>query len=248
VCSTRLAQISEFSLVIGFLGVQMGHIPDVLNSTIIFAFVVTAVLTPFLFHRADGLYAHLAGMLGRLGFREPARNEAGAEDDYSLALLGFHRVASSLLHELRKHTPELMARTLVVDFNVQLHERIAALGPVTRYGDLGNAETLSHAGVGRARVIVSTVPDDVLKGTSNLQIVRMARRLNTSAVIIANAVELADARRLYEAGADYVFLQRVETALAVARAIEVALSGDIAAYRDMVERRHGSWHARDEIM
>lgn len=248
ISATRLAQVSEFSLVIGFLGVQMGHIPNGLNSTIIFAFVATALLTPTLFQRADALHTRLSGLLARLGFREPERPEAVEEAGYSLALLGFHRVASSLLHELRRHRPELLARTLVVDFNVRLHDRIAALGPEVRYGDLGNIETLAHAGVGRAGVIVSTVPDDVLKGTTNLQIVRMARKLNPSAVIIANAIELADSRALYEAGADFVFLQRVETAQAVARAIEQALAGAIRGHRNAVEQQHGSWHARDEIM
>jgi Kef-type K+ transport system membrane component KefB len=248
ISATRLAQVSEFSLVIGFLGVEMGHIPNGLNSTIIFAFVATALLTPTLFHRADGVHTRLSGLLARLGFREPERPAAVAGEDYSLVLLGFHRVASSLLHELRKHRPELLARTLVVDFNVKLHDRIATHGASVRYGDLANAETLAHAGVGEARVIVSTVPDDVLKGTSNLHLVRMARRLNPAAVIIANAIELADARMLYEAGADFVFLQRVETAQAVERAIEKALAGDIEGHRSAVEAQHGAWHARDEVM
>jgi len=248
ISATRLAQVSEFSLVIGFLGVQMGHIPSILNNSIIFAFVATALLTPLLFHGADAVHARLAGLLTRLGFTEPADVEAGAEESYSLAILGFHRVASSLLYELRKHRPELMSQILVVDINVKLHDRIAAHGVTIRYGDLANPETLQHAGVGKAKVIVSTVPDDVLKGTTNLNLVRVARKLNPDAVIIANTIELAGSRDLYMAGADYVFLQRVETARAVERAIEKALSDDIASHRGEIETEHGFWHVRKEIM
>jgi len=248
VASVRLAQISEFSLVIGFLGVQLGHISAGLNSAIIFAFVITAVLTPVLFREADRLHEMLAGLLQAMGFRAPPAAETGEDETYSLALLGFHRITSSLLHELGKRHPELLGETLVIDFNVNIHSRIAALGPVVKYGDLCSAETLIHAGADKARIIACTIPDDVLKGTTNEQIVRMARQINPGAVIIANAIELRDSKRLYEAGADFVFLQRVETARAVERAIEKALRGEIGNHRAEIERAHGEWHARDEVL
>jgi Kef-type K+ transport system membrane component KefB len=248
VTSVRLAQISEFSLVIGFIGVQLGQISGNLNSAIIFAFIITAMLTPLLFHQADAIHDRLSGILTRLGFREPPSIEADEEESYSLALLGFHRVASSLLHDLGKDHPELLEKTLVVDFNVNLHPKIAALGVTVKYGDLCSAETLHHAGVDKARVIACTIPDDVLKGTTNLKLVEAARHINPGAVIIANAIKLSDSRALYEAGADYVFLQRIETARAVEQAIEQALSGDIGEHRRAVEAQHGEWHAREEIM
>jgi voltage-gated potassium channel Kch len=135
-----------------------------------------------------------------------------------------------------------------VDFNVNIHSRIAALGPTVKYGDLRNPETLRHAGVDKAGVIVCTIPDDVLKGTTNLQIVELARGVNPGAVIIANAIELKDCSRLYDAGADYVFLPRVETARAVERAIEKALAGEIGAYRAQVEAVEGEWLSRREVL
>jgi len=187
-------------------------------------------------------------LLQLLGFKAPECKSAGEEESYSLALLGFHRITSSLLHELKIHRPELLSETLVVDFNVNIHEKIASFGPTVRYGDLCNPETLHHAGVDKARVIACTIPDDVLKGTTNRRIVKMARKINPDAIIIANAIRLEDSKKLYEAGADYVFLQRVETARAVEQAIEHALSGKIADHRSSTEALYGEWHARDEVM
>ena len=43
---------------------------------------------------------------------------------------------------------------------------MAALRRV-KYGDLSNPETLLHAGVDRASVVVSTVPDDLMRGVDN---------------------------------------------------------------------------------
>jgi Kef-type K+ transport system membrane component KefB len=248
VASTRLAQISEFSLVISFMGMQLGHITHGLNSAIIFAFVITALLTPTLYRQADRIHEKLGPLLEVIGFRAPASREAGEEESYQLALLGFHRIASSLLHELGRKHPGLLAETLVVDFNVNIHSRIAGFGPAVKYGDLRNPETLRHTGVDKARVIVCTIPDDVLKGTTNLHIVALARSVNPGAVIIANAIELEDSRRLYEAGADYVFLQRIETARAVEQAIEKALAGEIDSYRSQVEAVEGQWHTRQEVL
>jgi Kef-type K+ transport system membrane component KefB len=248
VASVRLAQISEFSLVIGYLGVQLGHISSGLNSAIIFAFVITALVTPALYRQADKIHERLSGLLQLLGFKAPECKSAEQEESYSLALLGFHRITSSLLHELKTHRPELLSETLVVDFNVNIHAKIASFGPTVRYGDLCNLETLHHAGVDKARVIACTIPDDVLKGTTNRRIVRMARKINPDAIIIANAIRLEDSKRLYEAGADYVFLQRVEAARAVEQAIEHALSGDIKGHRSSTEALYGEWHARDEVM
>jgi voltage-gated potassium channel Kch len=248
VTSVRLGQISEFSLVICFIGMQLGHITGDLNSAVIFAFVITALFTPLMYNKADSIHGGLSGLLGKLGFREPPQKEAGEEESYSLALLGFHRTASSLLHEIGKNHPALLPKTLVVDFNINIHKRISALGVAVKYGDLCNAETLHHLGVDKARVVVCTIPDDVLKGTTNRKIVRDVRHVNPDAVIIANAIELSESRALYAAGADYVFLQRVETARAVECAVEKALSGEILEYRSSVEALHGEWHTREEVM
>jgi Kef-type K+ transport system membrane component KefB len=248
VTSVRLGQVSEFSLVICFIGMQLGHISGDLNSAVIFAFVITALFTPFMYHKADSIHDSLSGLLARIGFREPPRKEVGEDESYSLALLGFHRTASSLLHEIGTNHPELLSKTLVVDFNINIHKKISGLGVTVKYGDLCNADTLHHSGVDKARVVVCTIPDDVLKGTSNRKIVKDVRHVNPEAVIIANAIELSESRALYEAGADFVFLQRVETARAVENAIEKALSGEIVGYRSSVEAMYGEWHVREEVM
>lgn len=248
VTSLRLAQISEFSLVIGFLGVQFGHISGELNSAIIFAFVITALITPVLFYRADWVHERLSGVLDKLGFKVPPMAKADDDEFYSLALLGFHRITSSLLYELGKQQPELLKKTLVVDFNVNIHSKIEAKGPKVCYGDLCSEETLIHAGVDKAKVIACTIPDDVLKDTTNKQIVKIARHINPDAIIIANAIELQDCKLLYDAGADFVFMQRVETARAVEQAIESALSGKIKEHRSAIEESYGRWDTRQEVL
>ncbi|MCF8468409.1 MAG: cation:proton antiporter, partial [Sneathiella sp.] len=120
VASIRLAQISEFGLVISYLGTQYGHISDEFASSIIFAFIITALLTPTLYKYAYEIYGKIASVLQAIGFKEPENASQEIEKEYDLVLLGFHRVASSLLHDIAKHKPELVSRILVIDFNIQL--------------------------------------------------------------------------------------------------------------------------------
>lgn len=247
VTSTRLAQVSEFTLVIAYVGLGFGHITEELNAVIIITFILTALLTPLLFKHADTIHDKVGPLLDKIGFREPSTVGAAEEESYSLVLLGFHRLASSLLLEVKKSKPELLKDMLVIDFNVNIHPRIAALGPTVRYGDLANPDSLRHAGVEKARVVLITVEDDLLKGTSNARIVQEVRRINPDATIIANAIELKETAKLYRAGADYVFLPRVESARGLLPAVSFALSGGITNYRAERETAEGEWYERDEV-
>lgn len=230
--STKLAQISEFSLVIAFLGLQLGQIDAALNSAIIFAFVLTAVLTPTLFTKADAVCDRLVPWLARVGMRSRASQADARPADVDLALLGVHRTASSLLHELGKASPDLLDRTLVIDYNVTIHRAIAELGPRVTYGDLTSPEILHQAGVDRARVIVCTLPGEVLASASPIELVHVVREVNPSAALIATATTFPERERLYSAGADYVLMPRVEAALAASRAVEAALNGRLGEMRD----------------
>jgi Trk K+ transport system NAD-binding subunit len=165
-----------------------------------------------------------------------------------LAILGFHRIASSLLHNLARDDAPLVRESLVIDFNDALHDRIRQVGAHVEYGDLSNPDTLHHAGVDRARVVVSTVSDDLIRGTNNTKLVAAVRKINPKALIIANAVNLADADAMYAAGADYVFLSRFDSAAALEDAIGMALNGSLAEYRAAREAEHGRPGSRNEVL
>ena len=229
--ATKLAPISEFSLVIAFLGLQLGHIDADVNAAIVFAFVITAIVSPSLFTRADVVYERLTPLLRRLGFKTPAVTQAELPVAYDLALLGVHRTGSSLLHELSVADPELLARTLVVDFNVAIHPAIAALGPKVVYGNLTSPETMRHAGVDRARVVLCTIPNDVLVSASTRDVVASVRDLAPHAVVIATATTFPEARILYQAGADYVLVPRLDAAQSALNAVRAALGGYIGEIR-----------------
>ncbi|MGB9372552.1 MAG: cation:proton antiporter [Jiangellales bacterium] len=228
----RMAQISEFSLVVAYLGLQLGHIDPTLNSVIVFAFVITAIGTPFVFARAEAIEARVAPVLDRIGMKPPPPGSEHEEKAYDLALLGVHRTASSLLNDLAEEFPETLSRTTVVDFNVAIHPRIAELGAAVTYGDFTSPETLHHAGVDKARVVLCTIPDDVLSSASTVDAVRVAREVSPDAMIIATATTFPEVRRIYAAGADFVLLPRLDAARSALQAVQAALNGQLEDLRD----------------
>jgi Kef-type K+ transport system membrane component KefB len=247
--STNLAQVSEFCLVIAYLGARLGHVSAAHISVVIFAFVITALATPFLFAVSDRLYKRLRRVLDAVGIRSRgSRAEADAEEAPRLVLLGFHRVGSALLADLEQRHPDLVPHTLIVDTNSAIHPEIKRRGAQVVYGDIASAEVLRHAGVDAAEVIVSTVPDELLKGTSNEQIVRQLRQLAPEAKIIATSTKLSEIQKLRAAGADHVFRPPTEIALGLLPAIYAALNAGLESYLEALTEEHGTFADRAEII
>lgn len=248
VSSVRLAQISEFGLVIAFLGVKLGHLSPALTSAVIFAFVITALATPLMYGKAYEIHGWIAPLLEKCGFKAPPELKKEDGGAYKLALLGFHRDASSLLYNLVQSDPELVKETLVVDFNVALHDAIAETGATIKYGDLANPETLHHLGLNQTHVIVCTIPDDLLRGIDNKRLVHVLREMAPNSVIISNAIATDAIMEVYEAGADYVYLNRFEAAWTLQRAIDAGLDREIGSFRDKRQAKNHYKPDRKEIL
>ncbi len=247
--STKLAQVSEFCLVIAYLGSQLGHISGTHVSIVIFAFVITALVTPLLFAASDRLYKRLRPLLDAVGIRSRGvRPEAENAEPPRLVLLGFHRVGSALFADLERLHADLLPHTLVVDTNASIHNEIRRRGAQVQYGDIASVELLRHAGVDGAEVIVSTVPDELLKGTTNENLVKQLRQLAPKAVIIANCSRVSQVRALRAAGADHVFRAPSEVAIGILPAIYAALNAGLPSYLEALEEEHGVLERRREVI
>ncbi len=226
-----LAQISEFALVIAYLGQSLGHLSQDTVTVITLGFVFTALATPALFTQVETLTrASCAGWDRLRPLQRGPEGEAPAAEPHDLVILGFHRVASSLLCDIGVRYPDLLSRTLIIDFNLTLHDAIRATGAHVKYGDLASPSTLAHLGLEHAHVLLATVGDELLKGTTNRKLVAQLRAIAPKAEIIAIAVHISEIPKLYEAGATYVYLMRTETSLGLLPALDAALNGDLAEW------------------
>lgn len=231
----NLTQVSEFSLVVLALGVQAGHLAHPATSGMVaLAFVLLAALSSFGMAKSDGIARALIPWLKRAGLSDLDHplddvHATGGQHPHGgaarIVFLGFFRTASSLLEEMQRHAPDLIGDTAVVDYSPAARAGLVARKVRVIYGDISQRDTLLHAGLERAEVLISTVPDSLLKGTSNERLVRLLRGLNPTAKIIATAEVFAQVEVLLKAGADYVSVSRVREASDLLAAIRAATEG-----------------------
>ncbi len=123
-----------------------------------------------------------------------------------MVILGFHRGASEFIDRLEKETPDLLNKILVIDFNLENLKELGDRNVKGIFGDISSMDTLEHAHVSRAEIILSTIPDMLLRGTSNKALVTACRALAPNAYIVATAESTGQIDILKKSGADEVLL------------------------------------------
>jgi Kef-type K+ transport system membrane component KefB len=219
----NLCQMSELSLVLLALGRANGDVSEHVVGIAVFSFALLAVDSTYAIFKNDYILQRAVPWLDKVGFRDLARAASaddGAEKPKRICLLGFSWTASSLLEEISHERPDLLPQLVIVDFNPNVYQKLRARGVRVVYGDITQRDTLHHAGVPHAEVIICSLPNMVLKGADNLRMLRQLRELNPQAKIVVHAELLSDIPALYAAGAGYVTAPRLLEAASLLRAIE----------------------------
>jgi Kef-type K+ transport system membrane component KefB len=236
--SINLSQMSEFSLVIAALGLGLKHISADVVGILTFVFAITSVLSTYLIQYNNEIHLRLAAIIRRLGLADinaQAQAEEEPEPPKEIVFLGFFREASSIFHEIESlqtgREGSLTKKMLVVDFNPQVHAELNKREVKCVYGDISCVDTLQHAHVDRARTVVCTIPDSVLRGTTNERLLILAKRLCRQAQVIVTADSIKAALELYRSGADFVFIPRIHSSKFVAGIISQSLSQSLELCR-----------------
>ena len=134
---------------------------------------------------------HLSGLLEA---RAMQRRIADLNDHFLIC--GFGRVGRQVARDLR----EAGADFVVIDDNPEVREEMEAMGCLHIDGAGSDDETLTAAGIERARAVIACVDSD----PENVFIALTARELRPDIEIVARASEEASERKLLRAGADHV--------------------------------------------
>ncbi len=220
----NLSQISELSLVLVALGMASGEIMPSTVGLAAYSFALLAVLSSYGMAHSDWLLNVLTAGLRKC--KVPDLNEAhSSQGDHrpaKLVLLGFSWTASSMLEEISARHPEWLDELAVIDFNPVVNEKLRNRNVRAIYGDISQRDTLAHAGIDKAEIIVCTLPNTVLKGINNLKLLRLLREINPKAQIFMHAELLSDVPDLYRAGASYVSLPRLIEATQLVEVVHAA--------------------------
>ncbi len=248
----NLSQISEFSLVVASLGLALGHINSQAVSLIIFVFVITSTTSTYMITYNYQISAWFSRVLTSLRIKDlaAAAGEPAQTAPKQIVFLGFFREASAIIHEFELGGSEngrhaLLDDILVIDFNPVVYSELQRRGIECIYGDVAHMETLHHAKIHHAELVVCTIPDQILKGTNNERLLKKIRQLCPHAKAIVTADSPQKALDLYDRGADFVFIPRIHSSSQVAHIIESGLRDGLDNVRaeEMAHLR-----MRDEVL
>jgi len=209
VATINLSEVSEFALVICSLGITFDHIGKDTLTIMIWVFALLAIMAANLLPYNYKIYALLVGVADKCrGRKDQADSQVEDEgDDHSdrdIVILGFHKVAAMLVHQLKLNAPQMIHKIHVVDFNEATLAKLKSKGLTTAYGDISCPDVLEHAFHGEARLVLLTIPDTMLRGTSNMKLLAVAKKVWPACKVITNADSPGEVDKLYAAGADYV--------------------------------------------
>jgi Kef-type K+ transport system membrane component KefB len=226
----NIAQISEFSLVIVAIGVSYGHIDQNIMTIILLTLMITFTASTYMISYSHKLYLFSDRIFKKLGLRDAPVTEAekpeasGEPVVYPIIFLGFYKIASSLLLAMEEQDASIKDRIKVIDFNPEVCQELNRRGIKCLFGDLGNTGTLTEAGLEKASLVISSIPDTILKGTNNMSILNYIKRVNPAARVVVTAERIHSAEKLWDAGADFVILPQVEMSSKLALVMQKLIS------------------------
>jgi Kef-type K+ transport system membrane component KefB len=238
----NLAQVSEFSIVIASLGLMQrpAQIDSSVVTIVIMTFAITSVVSTYMIQSSHFVQRALSNMLKVLRVRD--LDSAGSAEEKvesrheSVVFLGFFRDASSILHEFERdgdaaEAKDFLHKILVIDFNPTVMRELRHRSISCIYGDIAHADTLRHAGIENAELVVSSITDEILRGTNNLRLLRNIRADCPKAKVMLSSEHITQALFFYEAGADFVYIPRLHSAAQIADILKKGLAEGFDAAR-----------------
>jgi Kef-type K+ transport system membrane component KefB/Trk K+ transport system NAD-binding subunit len=193
-----VAQISEFSLILGALGLSLGHIQPDTMGLITLVGLITITLSTYLILYSGPLYERIKHALRpferRIPFRE-IEDDSAAPARVDVVLVGLGRYGSSIAEHLRQRGRQVLG----VDFDPEVLSRLRQQIPVV-YGDALDPEVLDHLPLHGARWIVNTTPGR----DSNLVLLNLLKAGGYPGRIVLTAHSEVEEEEFTAAGADLV--------------------------------------------
>jgi CPA2 family monovalent cation:H+ antiporter-2 len=236
-----LAQIGEFSFILGNLGRDFGILSSDAANTLVAVSIISIMLNPLLYRLvapADRWVAARPALSRLLNPTAPASEKAlwpasdsRVDQPNRAVVVGFGPTGRTVTRLLQENgiTPTVVELNPDTVRDLRQHDVSAV------YGDATQRETLEGAGVSSADSLILTSAGM----ERSAEVIRMARELNPTIRVLARASYLRDLPVLRRVGADTVFAGEGEVALAFAEAILRRLG----ATPEQIDRERSRAHA-----
>ncbi len=247
--SVALAQIGEFSFILGTMGRDLNVLPPAGTQALVAAAMLSISLNPLIYRAIDPV-ANWVMRNERLRRWFQKRNTAWLEEHleedgpspYRAVIIGYGPIGRTLVTLLRENEVE----PSVIDLNFRAVQAAKEKGVPAVYGDATQPSTLREAGVHLAGTLVLSSSN--LNGTA--EVIRLARQMNPKIRVLVRVGYVAEVRAVKNAGADLVISGEGEVALELTAAVlrELGASGEqIDRERERVRKEYIELPVADAI-
>ena len=192
-----VAQVSEFSLVLVALGLNLEHIEADVVALVTAVGVITITLSTYLIVYADSIFRFIQPFLQYFERKKVLEEDIPGESKKSIVLIGCHRTGQSIAFSLPKED------LLIVDFDPEVIAEIRKHGFHYVFGDISDPDISRRVAFRDSKLVISTSP----RLEDNLSVLHLLRKLGRRRPrVVLRAETERDAKELYLKGADYVLL------------------------------------------
>ena len=192
-----VAQISEFSLIVIFLGRDLGHVSEETASMITLVGICTFAISSYMIMNGEFIYKYIQHHIKY--FERKITNEQTSslkEINNHLVVIGIDQMGTAILKEYKNKKDEVIA----VDFNPDVVNKLKDDGYNVVFGDITETDVMNEANLSTAKTIVSTLPNL----EDNVILIQSIKRNHPEVQIIVNAERREHRQALLDAGADMV--------------------------------------------
>lgn len=194
-----VAQISEFSLILLLMGVQVGQVSDKTISMMTLIGIITIAGCTYMMIHSQQIYAALEKYLA-IFERKNIKEKVNTNDKHEIILFGFKGGSHNFLDAFKK----LGKSYLVIDYNPETIDQLQAQGVRCRYGDANDPEFLEELELDGVKLVIMNLTDF----EANRLVLNHVRYHNQRTVVISmtKSDKVSSALELYEKGATYVMM------------------------------------------
>ncbi len=197
-----VAQISEFSLILGALGLSLGHIDADTMGLITLVGLITISASTYMILYSHPLYEKVAPWLGvferKHAYREQLVDRSMDANEVDVILFGLGRFGSAMARELQQRGYQVLG----VDFDPNLVRRQDGIAYTVRYGDAEDPEFLASLPLEQTSMVLSSVRETPV----NLALLHGLAYQDYSGQVAVTAHSTQNAEKLKVAGADHVLM------------------------------------------
>ncbi len=218
------SQISEFSLIIIFLGNKLGQVPSSVVSLITMVGLITFAFSAYGILKSNQLYLAFGKKINFLERKSGKKDEIVPADGFDhlkdhIVIVGGDQMGKSILDVLE----ELGEEVVVIDFDPGIVRELVGKKVHRLFGDISDLDIQERAQLDNAKLVISTIPD----AEDNILLLRELKHENRKAKIVVMALDSHDAKLLYKAGADYVILPHLAGGRQIAKILSEKSLNDI---------------------